>query len=163
MDPEDPRRWQKDDYFGASLRALADLGGRRGYSLVGCTTSAVNAFFVRSDILHAQGVRGGSRGGGGAGWASCALGCPWLGGILDAVRAGRLSSWRKGVVCGVGAQNFHVGALPELPCCARCACWAVLGPQHAALRYRRWSRPHFWMCTRASTSTPQTRTRWVGD
>lgn len=37
-------------YFGASLKALTLLGRRKGYDLVGCTSSGVNCFFVRSDL-----------------------------------------------------------------------------------------------------------------
>jgi hypothetical protein len=37
-------------YYGASLAALAQVGRRKGYDLVGCTRSGVNAFFVRSDL-----------------------------------------------------------------------------------------------------------------
>lgn len=38
-------------YFGASLKALINLGKKKGYSFVGCNKHGVNAFFVRSDIL----------------------------------------------------------------------------------------------------------------
>jgi len=38
-------------YFGASLGALVNLGSRKGYSLVGCSITGVNAFFVRNDLL----------------------------------------------------------------------------------------------------------------
>lgn len=38
-------------YFGASLAALADLAEKKGYALVGCSSSGVNAFFVRLDGL----------------------------------------------------------------------------------------------------------------
>jgi hypothetical protein len=44
-------RWRGDNYFGASLAALARLGARKGYSLVGCNLAGVNAFFVRDDLL----------------------------------------------------------------------------------------------------------------
>lgn len=37
-------------YYGASLAALAQIGLRKGYELVGCTRSGVNAFFVRADL-----------------------------------------------------------------------------------------------------------------
>lgn len=36
---------------GASLKALEELGARKGYSLVGCDLCGVNAFFVRNDLL----------------------------------------------------------------------------------------------------------------
>jgi hypothetical protein len=38
-------------YFGASLAALEQLAAGKGYSLVGATKNAVNAFFVRNDLL----------------------------------------------------------------------------------------------------------------
>lgn len=37
-------------YFGASLKAMELLLTKRGYSLIGVNTSAVNAFFVRNDL-----------------------------------------------------------------------------------------------------------------
>lgn len=37
--------------YGASLAAMATLGGGMGYTLVGTTTEGVNAFFVRSDLM----------------------------------------------------------------------------------------------------------------
>jgi hypothetical protein len=37
-------------YAGASLAALEKLGRRKGYRLVGCENSGVNAFFVRNDL-----------------------------------------------------------------------------------------------------------------
>ena len=37
-------------YHGASLKALEKLGKQKGYSLVGCESFGVNAFFVREDI-----------------------------------------------------------------------------------------------------------------
>lgn len=36
-------------YYGASLSALAALGQRKGYELVGCNSAGNNAFFVRRD------------------------------------------------------------------------------------------------------------------
>src|SRR5215469_12827924 len=36
---------------GASLKALEELGAKKGYSLVGCDLCGVNAFFVRNDLL----------------------------------------------------------------------------------------------------------------
>lgn len=38
-------------YYGASLSALYVLGQKKGYELVGCSNSGVNAFFVRRDKL----------------------------------------------------------------------------------------------------------------
>jgi hypothetical protein len=38
-------------YFGASLGALVKLGISKGYSLVGCSLTGVNAFFVRDDLV----------------------------------------------------------------------------------------------------------------
>lgn len=43
--------WDGSNYFGASLGALEALGRAKGYSLVGCTLSGVNAFFVRDDLV----------------------------------------------------------------------------------------------------------------
>lgn len=43
-------KWEGDAYFGASLRSLEMLGRSKGYSLVGCNFSGVNAFFVRNDL-----------------------------------------------------------------------------------------------------------------
>ena len=36
-------------FWGASLKALALLGERKGYSLIGCNSSGNNAYFVRKD------------------------------------------------------------------------------------------------------------------
>jgi hypothetical protein len=44
-------RWNGSNYFGASLGALEKLGRAKGYALVGCTPSGVNAFFVRNDLV----------------------------------------------------------------------------------------------------------------
>ncbi len=40
----------KSYYFSASLKSLELLGKTKGYTLVGCNLSGLNAFFVRSDI-----------------------------------------------------------------------------------------------------------------
>jgi hypothetical protein len=37
-------------YYGASLKALHQLGTSKGYDLVGCNQAGNNAFFVRSDV-----------------------------------------------------------------------------------------------------------------
>ena len=47
----DPKRmWDGTSYFGASLKALEELGKSKGYNLVGCVFTATNAFFVREDL-----------------------------------------------------------------------------------------------------------------
>lgn len=38
-------------YYGASLKALFNLGAEKGYALVGCNSAGNNAFFVRRDLL----------------------------------------------------------------------------------------------------------------
>lgn len=49
--PYDPgHRWDGSDYMGASLQALTNLAGRRGYRLVGTNITGSNAFFVRADL-----------------------------------------------------------------------------------------------------------------
>lgn len=40
-------------YFGASLTAMVSLSATRGYHFVGATSTGVNAFFVRNDMLDA--------------------------------------------------------------------------------------------------------------
>ncbi len=47
----DPRRsWAGTDYVGSSLKAIAEVGEKKGYRLVGTNISGVNAFFVRNDL-----------------------------------------------------------------------------------------------------------------
>ena len=46
--------WNGSVYFGASLKAFELLGREMGYSLVGCTLTGVNAFFVRDDLISGQ-------------------------------------------------------------------------------------------------------------
>ncbi len=41
-------------YYGASLAALAALGTRKGYALVGCNSAGNNAFFVHRDCLSQE-------------------------------------------------------------------------------------------------------------
>lgn len=43
-------KWDATDFFGASLGALCNLAAAKGYSLVHCDLSGVNAFFVRTDL-----------------------------------------------------------------------------------------------------------------
>ncbi|MBI1791673.1 MAG: hypothetical protein HYR60_29435 [Acidobacteria bacterium] len=38
-------------YYGASLGALCKLGARKGYSLVGCGSNGINAFFVNRSLV----------------------------------------------------------------------------------------------------------------
>jgi hypothetical protein len=47
-DPD--KSWNGTTYFGASLKALEQLGSRMGYNLVGCDIAGANAFFVRGDL-----------------------------------------------------------------------------------------------------------------
>jgi hypothetical protein len=47
--------WRHDRYYGASLAALAHLGKRLGYALIGTDRRGVNSFFVRRDLLGACG------------------------------------------------------------------------------------------------------------
>lgn len=52
VQPYDARAcWDETMAYGASLGALEDLGREKGYALVGCAISGVNAFFVRSDCV----------------------------------------------------------------------------------------------------------------
>ena len=41
-------------YHGASLAALNHLGTQKGYQLVGCDFTGVNAFFVRNDLVSSD-------------------------------------------------------------------------------------------------------------
>jgi hypothetical protein len=45
--------WAGTDYFGASLLALAELGRRKGYTLVHCEHTGANSFFVANEVLPA--------------------------------------------------------------------------------------------------------------
>ncbi len=44
-------RWNGSDYYGASLKALAELGRVKGYQLVCCERTGTNAFFVADELL----------------------------------------------------------------------------------------------------------------
>lgn len=52
--------WDESSYFGASLKSLERLGTERGYVLVGCERTGLNAFFVRADAAadHFPGALG---------------------------------------------------------------------------------------------------------
>lgn len=49
--------WDENSYFGASLKALENLGKEKGYELIGCDFTGCNAFFLRKDqnlqLFHA--------------------------------------------------------------------------------------------------------------
>jgi hypothetical protein len=55
-DPEFVRydRHPSGFYHGASLAALQKLGIQKGYQLVGCDFTGVNAFFVRNDLITSK-------------------------------------------------------------------------------------------------------------
>ena len=44
-------KWDKTNYFGASLLALVKLGKNKGYELVGCDSNGINAFFIQREIV----------------------------------------------------------------------------------------------------------------
>jgi hypothetical protein len=46
------RVWDGSHNYGASLKALENLGRDLGYTLVGCDAIGVNAFFVRADLVR---------------------------------------------------------------------------------------------------------------
>ncbi|MDB5037808.1 MAG: hypothetical protein JWQ35_1336 [Bacteriovoracaceae bacterium] len=43
--------WVASTYYGASLKAFERLLDEKGYALVGCNITGVNAFFVRKDLV----------------------------------------------------------------------------------------------------------------
>ncbi len=43
--------WNHTMYFGASLKALEELGRQLGYALVGCNLGGANALFVREELV----------------------------------------------------------------------------------------------------------------
>jgi len=43
--------WDGSDYFGASLKAFERVMEAHKYTLVGCSLTGINAFFVRNDLL----------------------------------------------------------------------------------------------------------------
>jgi len=45
-------KWDGTNYFGASLLALKKLGDSKGYTLVGCDSFGVNAFFVKNELIN---------------------------------------------------------------------------------------------------------------
>jgi hypothetical protein len=49
MDYNENHRWAVDDYFGCSLQSYINLLGEK-YTLIACTLSGSNCFFLRSDL-----------------------------------------------------------------------------------------------------------------
>ena len=43
--------WEGTSYYGASLKALESLASQKGYDLVGCSLSGINAFFVKRNLV----------------------------------------------------------------------------------------------------------------
>ena len=54
MDYDETHTWRKDDCFGASLKFFEVNLAKKGYCLVGCNVSGVNAFFVREDLVSGK-------------------------------------------------------------------------------------------------------------
>lgn len=48
---EEKYKWKGDDCFGSSLKYLEIEFSKKGYSLVGCNLTGVNAFFIRNDLV----------------------------------------------------------------------------------------------------------------
>jgi len=44
--------WDETDYFGASLLAMKKLGASKGYTLIGCESNGVNAFFCKNKLVE---------------------------------------------------------------------------------------------------------------
>ncbi len=51
MEYNPKHNWDGTDYLGVSLKSLERLFDEKGYSLVGCNITGVNAFFVRNDLI----------------------------------------------------------------------------------------------------------------
>lgn len=47
-DNEDKMMWNNDIYYGASLKSYENMLNKKGYSLVGCSLTGVNAFFINN-------------------------------------------------------------------------------------------------------------------
>ena len=50
MDYNPRHRWDYTDHGGVSLKFIEEKATAKGYSLVGCSLSGANAFFVRNDL-----------------------------------------------------------------------------------------------------------------
>ena len=44
-------KWDKTNYFGASLKALTRLAKQKGYLLIGCDSTGTNAFFILKKLV----------------------------------------------------------------------------------------------------------------
>ena len=44
--------WNGDDFFGASMKTMVDLGSKLGYALIHSTSAGDNLIFVRNDHAH---------------------------------------------------------------------------------------------------------------
>lgn len=78
--PAEAAPWNGSRDFGASLGAFERLARERGYALVGCDLTGINAFFVRADLVgdkflaphdaatHYEPPRYGARGHGARAW-----------------------------------------------------------------------------------------------
>jgi acetyltransferase-like isoleucine patch superfamily enzyme len=51
MEYDESHVWNKNDYFGASLKFLEVNFKRKNYLLVGCNLAGTNAFFIREDLV----------------------------------------------------------------------------------------------------------------
>ena len=51
MDYDPKHMWDYTDHGGVSLKFIEEKAATKGYSLVGCSLSGANAFFVRNDLL----------------------------------------------------------------------------------------------------------------
>lgn len=50
-------RWDGTNYFGASILALRNLGVKKGYTLVGCDSNGVNAFFCKTELVKGYKIK----------------------------------------------------------------------------------------------------------
>jgi hypothetical protein len=53
-DYSEKKVWDGDDNFGASLKSFEIMMNEKGYFLVACNITGVNAFFVRKDLINSD-------------------------------------------------------------------------------------------------------------
>jgi hypothetical protein len=53
-DYSEKKDWDGDDNFGASLKSFEIMMNKKGYFLVACNITGVNAFFVRKDLINSD-------------------------------------------------------------------------------------------------------------